>query len=151
MMWFLVNADFAMIYWSFMGRIPFTLCVTATSTAAQIYNLAYMGFILTAYILSCVEIPCVNVSICITQEGCYSTLTTAVPLKNGDIERKKTKREKKKEKQNHKDLKSHWKSIKVYICKCFVDVIHFFWVQSADSQWKVGWTPWVVRRRMGRR
>lgn len=65
MMWFLVNADFAKIYWSFMGRIPFTLCVMANSTAAEIYNLAYMGFILTAYILSCVEIRCVNVSICI--------------------------------------------------------------------------------------
>lgn len=48
-----------------MGRIPFTLCVMANSTAAEIYNLAYMGFILTAYILSCVEIRCVNVSICI--------------------------------------------------------------------------------------
>ena len=65
MMWFPVNADSVTIYWSFMGQIPFTLCVMATSTADQIYNLAYMGFILTACILSYVEIHCVNITICI--------------------------------------------------------------------------------------
>lgn len=64
-MWFPVNADFVTIDWSFINQIPFTLCVMATSTADRIYNLAYMGFTLTAYILSYVEIHCAHIRICI--------------------------------------------------------------------------------------
>lgn len=66
----------------------------ATSTADQIFNLAYMGFMLTAYILSYVEIHCVNISICIAdpilgmlfQFNCTSTIKK-------DVGRKKKKGE----------------------------------------------------------
>lgn len=68
----------------------------ATSTADQIYNLAYMGFILTAFILSYVEIHCVNISICIAdpilgmfQFNCTST------IKKGCREEKKRGEKKK--------------------------------------------------------
>jgi len=38
-MWLPVNADFIRIDWSVRSQIPFTLWVTATSTADQICNL----------------------------------------------------------------------------------------------------------------
>lgn len=96
-MGFPVNADFVRMFWSFMGQVPFTLCVMAASTAEQIHNLAYMGFILTAYILlSIKQISGKNLSgnpLC--QYKCvYSlsyardvipSLTKPAALKTGDV------------------------------------------------------------------
>lgn len=51
-----------------------------------------MGFILTAHILSYVEICCVNISICIADPilgMLFHFNYMPVPLKNGDVGRKK--------------------------------------------------------------
>lgn len=82
----------------------------ATSTADQMYNLAYMGFILTAFILSYVEIHCVNISICIADPilGMLFQFNCTSTIKKGCREEKKKRGGKKKGgRQTHKDLKSH--------------------------------------------
>lgn len=73
-MGFPVNADFVRVFWSFLGQVPFTLCVMAASTAEQIHNLALCGiYTHNLYLTLCkikslektsLEIHCVSTSAC---------------------------------------------------------------------------------------
>lgn len=85
-MGFPVNADFVMMYWSFIAQVPFTLLGEAWPIW-DLYSQLYLPLYKKPLEKSSLEIHCVSVSVCVADPcwGCYSSFTKPGALKTGDV------------------------------------------------------------------